>query len=239
MMRMIGLLRVVWISAVVLAFQVQSGAEALMADDTPGPNPTSPEPPQPGTAATPSGPEPVTEPANADQSTISIGDEFGTAKRNLPPARIVGIGLALVLVVALIVIFTQSRPTSHGSIDDITTVEIPDQGATMVSLNVTVQNGGEKPLWINAIKATIKTDKGEFSDDAASPIDFGRYYQAFPALKEHALNPLAVETKIAPGAEAKGTILVSFPVTPDAFNARKELMVTIQPYDQRAVVLKK
>src|SRR5581483_8940293 len=144
-----------------------------------------------------------------------------------------------VVVVAIIVIFAQSRPTSHGSIDDVTAVEISGQAATMVSLNVTVQNGGSKPLWINSIRATLKTDNGEYTDDAASPVDFERYYQAFPALKQHAMAPLAVETKIAPGAEVKGTILVSFPVTPDVLNARKELMVTIQPYDERAVVLKK
>ncbi len=210
-----------------------------MPDETPGPNPTSPEPPQPGSTASPSGAAPVTQTGSTDQTTINIADEFGTAKRNLPPARIVAIGIAIVLVVGVIAIVTQSRPTSHGSIDDVTAVNIPDQGATMVSINVTVQNGGDKPLWINAIKATVKTDKGEYSDDAASPVDFSRYYQAFPNLKEHALNPLPVETKIAPGGEAKGTILVSFPVTQDVFNARKQLMVTVQPYDQRALVLTK
>jgi hypothetical protein len=210
-----------------------------MPDDNPPVPSTSPEPPQPGTSAAPSGPPPVTQPAPGDHTTIHIADEFGTAKRNLPPVRIVGIGLALVLVVGIIIALMQSRPTSHGSIDDITAVELAGQNSTMVSLNVTLQNGGEKPLWINAIKATIKTDSGEFSDDAASPVDFSRYYQAFPALKEHAIAPLAVESKIAPGAELKGTILVDFPVTQDQFNKRKELMVTIQPYDQRAVVLKK
>lgn len=210
-----------------------------MPDDSPASPPTSPEPPQPGSTAAPSGPAPVAQAAPGDHSTIHIAEEYGTAKRNLPPARIVGIGLALVLVVGVIVALLQSRPTSHGSIDDVTAVEIPGQQSTMVSLNVTVQNGGDKPLWINAMKATIKTDSGEFSDDAASPMDFSRYYQAFPALKEHAIAPLAVESKIAPGAELKGTILVNFPVTQDQFNKRKELMVTIQPYDQRAVVLKK
>jgi hypothetical protein len=214
-----------------------------MPDDAPanpsGSSPMSEEPPQPGTTAAPSGPAPVAQSDSTDHSTINIADEYGTAKRNLPPARIVGIGLALVLVAGVVIALMQSRPTSHGSIDDITAVELPDQNATMVSLNVTVQNGGDKALWINAIKATIKTDSGEFSDDAASPVDFTRYYQAFPALKEHAINPLAVETKISPGAEQKGTILVSFPLTKDAFDKRKELMVTIQPYDQRAVVLKK
>ena len=206
-----------------------------MPDENPGPNPTSPEPPPPGNSAAPAGAPPAAQAGTGDRTTINIADEFGTAKRNLPPARIIAIGIAIVLVVGVIAIVTESSPTSHGSIDDITAVNVPDQDATMVSINVTVQNRGDKPLWINAMKATIKTDKGEYSDDAASPVDFSRYYQAFPALKEHAISPLAVETKIPPGGEAKGTILVSFPVTQDVFNARKQLMVTIQPYDQLAL----
>ena len=35
-----------------------------------------------------------------------------------------------------------------------------------------------------------------------------------------------------PGGQIKGTIIVSFPITPDAFASRKSLKVTIQPYDQ-------
>src|SRR5437660_136936 len=135
----------VWVSGRIVA-------EVTMSEEVPATPPgssTSPEPPQPGSLASPSGPPPVAE--SPDQTTINIADEFGTAKRNLPPARIVGIGLVLVLIVGGIVILTQSRPTSHGSIDDVTPVEIAGQAATMVSINVTIQNGGQKPLWINSI----------------------------------------------------------------------------------------
>jgi hypothetical protein len=84
------------------------------------------------------------------------------------------------------------------------------------------------------VKATVKTDDShEFSDDAAAPVDFERYFQAFPALKARAIAPLTVETKIPPGTDAQGTIMVSFPMTLDAFNKRKSLTVTVQPYDQR------
>jgi hypothetical protein len=95
-------------------------------------------------------------------------------------------------------------------------------------------------MWIHNMKATLKTeDSQEFSDDAAAPVDFERYFQAFPALKARAIAPLTVETKIPPGAEAKGTIMVSFPIALEAFNKRKALSVTIQPYDQRAIEIKK
>lgn len=173
-------------------------------------------------------------------SDFNIGEEFGTAKRNLPPPKVLAIALVLVLVVALILIFASSRPNGSGSIDDVNAVEIPDQNSILVTINVSVHNSGNKPMWIHTMKATLKTSDGnEASDDAAAPVDFERYFQAFPALKARAIAPLTVETKIPPGDNAAGTIMVSFPVALDAFNKRKSLTVTIQPYDQRALDIKK
>jgi len=176
---------------------------------------------------------PVTPPAPPTGTNFQIGEEFGTAKKNLPPAKIVLIGVAAVAVIALIASFAQRpRSATTGSIDDMVPVEIPDQSAVMVAINVSVQNGGSKPYWIHTIQAELDTDKGNFSDDAASAMDFARYFQYLPALKQRALNPLERETKIEPGGQARGTIIVSFPVTPEAFAGRKQLKVTIQPYDQ-------
>jgi hypothetical protein len=189
-------------------------------------------------------PEPAIEtpadPATASSSgpTINIGDEFGTAKRNLPPAKIVAIGIAAVLVVGAIIVFTQTRPPGKGSIDDVAAIEIPGQNSVLVTINVTVANGAKKSLYIHTLKSTLTADK-DYEDEAASPVDFDRYFQAFPALKPHAVQPLTVETKIPPGGEAKGTIMVSFPVTLDQFNARKSISVTVQPYDQLPIVIKK
>jgi hypothetical protein len=164
---------------------------------------------------------------------VNIGEEFGTAKRNLPPAKIVVIALAAAAIVLGSLAFVQrAKPQGGGSVDNISAAEVPDQNSVMVAVNVTVRNGGEKPLWIHTIKATLKTGDHEFSDEAASAIDFDRYFQAFPVLKEHALAALPPETKIAPGAQAQGTVVVSFPVTKDGFDKRQSLSVVIQPYDQ-------
>jgi len=173
-------------------------------------------------------------PASSEPGTpFQIGEEFGTAKKNLPPAKIVAIGVAAIAVIALIVSLAQ-RPHSAttGSIDDVVSVEIPDQNSIMVAINVSFQNNGIKPYWIHTIKADLDTNSGSFSDDAASPADFDRYFQAFPALKQHAIAPLEREARINPGGQIAGTIIVAFPVTPDAFANRKALKVTIQPYDQ-------
>ena len=188
-------------------------------------------------------PSPTPEPNRESQSApsmdlgpgpgINIAEEFGTAQRNLPPAKIVAIVLGVAAVLLGIYAFlARAKPQGGGSVDNITAVEVPDQNMVMVAINVTVHNSGEKSLWIHDIKGKIATDSGELSDEAASAMDFDRYFQAFPALKEHALAALPPETKIPPGGQAQGTIVVTFPVTQDGFDKRKSLSVVIQPYDQ-------
>jgi hypothetical protein len=178
-------------------------------------------------------PEPAVMPDLGPGPGINIAEEFGTAKRNLPPAKIVAIVLGVAAVLLGIFAFvTRAKPQGGGSVDDFAVVEIPDQHAVMVAVNVTVHNSGEKSLWIHDIKGKITTDAGELTDEAASAIDFDRYFQAFPALKVHAIAAIPPETKIPPGGQAQGTIVVSFPVTKDDFDKRKSLSVVIQPYDQ-------
>lgn len=184
-------------------------------------------------------PEPAAEPDSRPMIDlgpgpgINIAEEFGTAKRNLPPAKIVAIVLgAAAVLLGIFAFVTRAKPQGNGSIDNIAVAEIPDQHAVMVAINITLQNSGEKPLWIHDVKAKIVTDSGEFSDEAASAVDFDRYFQAFPVLKEDALPALPPETKLPIGGQAQGTIVVSFPVTQEGFDKRKSLSVMIQPYDQ-------
>jgi hypothetical protein len=190
-----------------------------MPEDIPSPPPATPS--APVAAPSPSG------------TPFQIGEEFGTAKKNLPPVKIILIGVAVIAVIALIPSYVQRpRSAATGSIDDVVSVEIPNQNSIMVAINVSFQNNGTKPYSIHTIKADLDTGGAAFSDDAASPMDFDRYFQAFPTLKQHALDPLKREANIDPGGQARGTIIVTFPVTPDAFVKRKSLKVTIQPYFQ-------
>jgi hypothetical protein len=184
----------------------------------------------PPSAANSSAPNP-----SRPATDFQIGEEFGTAKKNLPPVRVVLIGVAMVIVVGAVVAFMQrAQPSAAGSIDQMVSVEIPNQASVMVAVNVSFRNNGTKPFWIHTIKAELETASGTFSDDAAAPVDFDRYYQAFPALKQYAIEPLQIETKINSGGQIRGTVIFSFPVTPDAFANRKVLKVIIQPYDQPA-----
>ena len=167
------------------------------------------------------------------QTSFNIGEEFGTAKKNLPPVKVVAIAIVAVVLGFFLYALTQrSISNATGVIGDISSVEIPNQNSVMVAINISMTNRGEKPYWIHTIEATLETPNGKFSDQPASAADFERYFQAFPELKTHALPPLKPETKILAGGETSGTIVVSFPVLPDAFAARKSLTITIQPYDQ-------
>ncbi|HMD16412.1 MAG TPA: hypothetical protein VKH18_07065 [Terriglobales bacterium] len=186
-------------------------------------------PPQPP----PSPSEPITE--------FRIGEEFGTAKRNLPPAGIVLICLAVVAVIVGIFAFHgRPKPQGAGSIDFVVATEVPGQNMILAAITFTLRNTADKPLWIHTLKAQLTTaDDKTFDDEAASAVDLDRYYQAFPALKESSEPPLPPETKLLAGAEQKATIIVSFKMTKEAFDQRKSLTVTIRPYDQvLPVVLK-
>lgn len=167
------------------------------------------------------------------KTNFNIGEEFGTAKKNLPPVKVLLIGAALILIVWGIAALLQRPKTSAtGSIDQVVSAEVPNQNMVLVAINVAIQNHGTKPFWIHTIKADVDTSSGSFSADPTSAADFDRYFQAFPTLKENAIAPLLPESKIVSGGQLSGTIVVGFPLTAAAFAGRKSLKVTIQPYDQ-------
>src|SRR5215472_8916944 len=164
---------------------------------------------------------------------IHVTEDMATPERKLPPAKIVLIVLGVLLVVLAIYGFLgRAKPQGAGSVDNLAVVEVPSQNSVLVAVTVTLHNSGEKPLWIHNIQGKLKTSSNEYSDDAASAVDFDRYLQAFPALKPNALPPLMPETKIMPGNEARGTVIVSFPVAQAEFDKRQSLSLVIQPYDQ-------
>jgi hypothetical protein len=184
--------------------------------------------------ADPTAPPPAPPPSPESGTEFHIGDEFGTAKRSLPPAGIVLICIAAVAVILGILAFVErQKPQGVGSIDFIAAAEVPDQNMVLAAVTLTLHNAGEKPLWIRTLKARLTTSDGKtFNDDAASGVELDRYAQTFPVLKENAQPPLLPETKIMPGKEQRGTLVVSFPVTKQAFDQRQSLAVSIQPYDQ-------
>lgn len=192
-----------------------------MPDQTPAPPPQTPTPP-----ATPAGP------------TINIGEEYGTAKKNLPPAKIVLIAVAGVLVIVLIASFLKrAKPQASGTLDNIVAIEVPGQTTTMVALTFTLHNTSDKALYVRAIEGKVITATGENTADAVSTVDFDRYFQAFPALKNGAQPPLAPETRMEVGQSLTRTIIAAFPISLDAFNQRKSVSVVLWPYNYTVPVV--
>lgn len=197
----------------------------------------SPSPPAPGRAPGPSARPTPPQAEVVRPGHMPMGEEFDRAKWTLPPMKIVAIGIGVIAVALLVVGFLfRAKPVGKASIDDVTAVQT-QSNSVLVAINVSLTNVAEKPLYIHTVKAGLETDKGKWSDDAASIADFERYFQAFPDLRTHAIEPLKPETKIATGGEAKGTVIVSFPVTKEEFDGRKSLSVTVEPYDQRPITI--
>jgi hypothetical protein len=187
-------------------------------DDTP-----QSTPPETVSDLRPVPPEPPTQPIPFD-----IGEEFGTAKKNLPPLAIILIAVAAVAIIAGVVGFIQRpRQKSTGTIENVVSAEVPNQKLVMVGIEISIQNRGTEPFLPRDIKADLETDGGGFTDQAASAVDFPRYIQAFPALAGDGAGPLQFEKALPPGTETKGTIIVTFPVSADVFAKRKSLQVTI------------
>ena len=195
-----------------------------MPDQSPAPPPETP--PVPATPTEPAGP------------TINIGEEFGTAKKNLPPVKIVLIAVGAVVVVVLIASFLKrAQPQASGTLDNVVAIEVPGQSTTMTALTFTLHNTSDKALYVRTIEGKLVTSSGENTADAVSAVDFDRYFQAFPALKNGAQPPLAPETRMEVGDTVTRTIMVGFPVSLDAFNQRKSVSVVIWPYNYTVPVV--
>ncbi len=174
-----------------------------------------------------------------DRAHVPWSEEFDKAKWTLPPAKIVGIALVIVAIVVVILSYlNRAKPVASGGITTVNAVQLQDN-TILAAISLNVGNITDKKWYIRNVKATVKTDQGEYSDDAATAVDSERYFQAFPGLGAGASPILKFDQKIDPGQSGAGTIVVSFPITKEQFDARKSLTVTIEPFDNKPVTLTK
>jgi hypothetical protein len=199
------------------------------------PVPSGSEPqPQPGPPATPASDRP------SYPGRLPIGEEMDSSKWTLPPPKILGAGLLVFVVLATIIYLVAGRatPVAAGTIDHVAVVS-PVENQVLVAINVSFTNVlPEKPIWLRSASARLTKPNGEqLTDTAASFVDFERYFQAFPALKEGAIEPLRPDIKLMPGEKTSGMIVVSFPVDKQTFDQRKNLAVILDPFDHLPVVI--
>ena len=142
------------------------------------------------------------------------------------------IAVGAVLVVVLIASFVKrAKPQGSGSLDNVAAVEIPGQNATMVALTFTLHNSSDKALYIRELQSSVKLPGGDVTADAVSAVDFDRYFQAFPDLKNGSQPALSPEVRLEPGETVNRTIIVAYQKTPSEFNQRKSVSVIIWPYN--------
>ncbi len=171
-----------------------------------------------------------------DAGHVPITEEFDSPKHTMPDAAPVIIALLIVAIaVAVIAYVFRATPAATGSIDEAYAVDVPSQNTVLATVQLTLKNVTNKTLHLRNITITIRTDKGEFSDDFASVADFDRYFRAFPELKQHSVEGLSRELFLPPGAQVTGSVIVSFPISRESFDNRRALVATIDFFESRPV----
>lgn len=178
-----------------------------------------------------------------ETEAVHIGEELDDLEDKgdrVHTAKVVGIVLvAILIIVGILSYIMRPKPKATGTIDSAYAVALQGDNV-LATLRVTFQNVGGKPIWIKNLRARLTTqDNREFTDEAANAVDFDRYFRGYPDLRDRSLQPLKVETKVQPGDQTRGSVIVSFPVTLDAFQNRKSLAVIVEPYDQAPVTITK
>jgi hypothetical protein len=167
-----------------------------------------------------------------DAGHVPITEEFDSAKWTLPPVVPVLIaGVLVAIIVAVALLTTRPQQVSGGSITRAHAVQLQNQESVLVNVGVKLKNTGEKPMFVRNLQAKLVTPEGEWTDVPTSKSDLERYYQVYPDLRQPG-EPLAQETRIQPGQEHEGFIVVGFPVNQEKFGARSSLSVTVNLYDR-------
>ncbi len=182
-----------------------------------------------------------------------MSEEFDSPKWTLPPIIPVVIGLVIVaIVLGIVFVGGRAKPGASAAVTGVYAIDLKNQNGVLAIVQVHIHNAATLPMWIKAASVSIETEKGDkWSDDAASAADFKRYFQAYPELKQYEKPPLAAETKIQPGADFDGMVLVGYPPPPEPnaatppptftkadFDKRKSLTVNVELYDRRPLEIK-
>lgn len=198
-----------------------------MPDQPVSPNPAPPTPP----ASAPATPQPAPPPRPGH---VPMTEEFDRAKWTLPPAAPVLIVLGvLAVVIGTIAWIYRPLPQDSGEVVSVFTMQPANQQSVLVAVQLNLHNLGKKPLRIMSAEAELTVPgQAKLKDESASGVDFERYFQAFPELKQHAGDPLPIEADIAPGVSQQGTLIFGFPVSKDDFDKRQKFTIRLWLHDR-------
>lgn len=171
-----------------------------------------------------------------DAGHVPLTEELDSFKHTMPNAVPVVAAMLLVAIVLGILAYAfRAKPVAAGSIDEAFAATIPNQNSSLAVVTLNFQNVSEKPLRLINVNVAVHAKGSDFSDDFASVTDFPRYFQAVPELEQHTRPGLVRDSKFAPMEKAQGSVIVAFPLTPEEFNARDSLTVTLRFEDHPPV----
>lgn len=167
-------------------------------------------------------------PPEPNAAQVPMTEEFDSLKHTMPNAVPVIIAMLLVAVILGVLAYVlRARPVATGSIDEAFAVTIPTQNTSLAVVNLNFQNVSEKPLRLLNVNIAVHAKGSDFNDDFGSVADFPRYFEAFPALGQHARPALVRDTKLAPMERLAGSAIVSLPLTQQEFDARDSMTATL------------
>ncbi len=163
------------------------------------------------------------------------------------PLKSIFLAIILLAAIAAAVFYLTPRKTAELTIPNVqlyaahTTTNSQQNGFNIVGqaaetdndlyvvATVNLQNKLSLPLFIQSISAIYTTPDNTIMDaQALNPSDISRLEETFPALVPLMVNPLPFDPTIAPGATAKGTVLLHFSgLTEQSWKARKSATLTI------------
>ena len=96
----------------------------------------------------------------------------------------------------------------------------------LVFAQVRLHNEGKQPLFLHNVLANATLDDGIHSSYAATASDYNRLFIAYPNLTVPHGKALSLETTIAPGQTVEGSVVSSFRMSKQTWDARKDLNFT-------------
>jgi hypothetical protein len=143
----------------------------------------------------------------------------------------------VLIVVAAIGWFGRYKPVALGAIESVNAAQLKGQDTTLVAVQFTLTNTSKKPLFIKSIVSDLKTGDQTYSDNAASAVDYERYFTALPELRQYSGTPLKLQDRINPGQQVHRSAIFGFQIPKAQFDARQSFAVKITPDDERSFEL--
>jgi hypothetical protein len=171
------------------------------------------------------------------------GEEFTKGSSHVIWASLVA-AVLVSIAIAIYVIAGQKPPMSTGANEQVwvhpqhsETSGLDANGAPMAKESfdqvyvfalVKLHNQSKQPLFLHNIMANATLSDGIHSSYAATAADYERVFLAYPAMPVPHGKALSIETTIDPGQTVEGSIVSSFRLTRQEWDAHKDLNFTFE-----------